>query len=188
LKSPPTRSIRKIPAPAEGVLRKILVQEGAVVAINTVVARIGAAAKPSPRRLNPSLLQHQRCPAPPPPRRSPRPPLLQPPLRGRHARTCLPKNPAGPVSPLVRKIARENNLDLKLVKGTGAGGRVTKADVDAYLAASAEATSAPKAAPATAPVAPAPAPAPAFVRAPAPPPEACRRSRAPSPPKSASSR
>jgi pyruvate dehydrogenase E2 component (dihydrolipoamide acetyltransferase) len=85
--------------------------------------------------------------------------------------------PAGPVSPLVRKIARENNLDLKLVKGTGAGGRVTKADVDTYLAASAPTATAAKAAhgpaaPAPAAPTPAPAPAPAFVRAPAPPPEA----------------
>ena len=63
------------------------------------------------------------------------------------------------------------------MKGTGAGGRVTKADVDAYLAASASTATAAKAAhgpaaPAPAAPTPAPAPAPAFVRAPAPPPEA----------------
>jgi 2-oxoglutarate dehydrogenase E2 component (dihydrolipoamide succinyltransferase) len=45
----------------------------------------------------------------------------------------------GPVSPLVRRLARENNLDLKLLKGTGAGGRITKADVEAHLAAVASA-------------------------------------------------
>src|SRR5882762_9009847 len=42
--------------------------------------------------------------------------------------------PQGPLSPLVRRMARENNIDLNGVKGTGAGGRITKQDVDAYIA------------------------------------------------------
>src|SRR5208283_4093 len=75
------------------------------------------------------------------------------------------------VSPLVRKLARENNIDLRLVKGTGAGGRVTKADVDAYLATRGT-TPVPASAPAAAPApVPAPTPVAAPVRAPAPPPE-----------------
>ena len=41
--------------------------------------------------------------------------------------------PAGPLSPLVRKMARENNIDLSRVKGTGAGGRITKQDVEQFL-------------------------------------------------------
>src|SRR5580692_4358595 len=41
---------------------------------------------------------------------------------------------AGPLSPLVRKMARENNVDLSQVKGTGAGGRITKQDMDAHIA------------------------------------------------------
>ncbi len=40
---------------------------------------------------------------------------------------------AGPLSPLVRKMARENNIDLSRVKGTGVGGRITKQDLEAYL-------------------------------------------------------
>jgi 2-oxoglutarate dehydrogenase E2 component (dihydrolipoamide succinyltransferase) len=65
---------------------------------------------------------------------------------------------AGPVSPLVRKLVRENNIDLRQVKGTGAGGRVTKSDIDAYLAARVAPAAAPAAAPTwnvPAPVAPA---------------------------------
>ena len=38
---------------------------------------------------------------------------------------------AGPLSPLVRKMARENNIDLSRVKGTGVGGRITKQDLEA---------------------------------------------------------
>jgi 2-oxoglutarate dehydrogenase E2 component (dihydrolipoamide succinyltransferase) len=188
----------EIPAPAEGVLTEILVQEGAVVAINTVVARIGAAgeavtaapavaakpepvaagaAKPAPAAATaPADAQAQPEAAP-----APEPVAAAAAAPAPAAETAAPEpvaeDPAGPVSPLVRKIARENNLDLKLVKGTGAGGRVTKADLDAYLAASAPTATAAKAAhgpsaPAPAVPTPAPAPAPAFVRAPAPPPEA----------------
>jgi 2-oxoglutarate dehydrogenase E2 component (dihydrolipoamide succinyltransferase) len=41
----------------------------------------------------------------------------------------------GPLSPIVRKMAREFNIDLRQIKGTGAGGRITKHDVEGYLAA-----------------------------------------------------
>jgi 2-oxoglutarate dehydrogenase E2 component (dihydrolipoamide succinyltransferase) len=66
-----------------------------------------------------------------------------------------PAEPEGPLSPLVRKMAREHNLDLTRIKGTGAGGRITKQDVEGYLAQQAEKPAA--AAPAR-PAAPAPAP------------------------------
>jgi pyruvate dehydrogenase E2 component (dihydrolipoamide acetyltransferase) len=49
---------------------------------------------------------------------------------------------AGPLSPLVRKMARENNIDLSKVKGTGTAGRITKQDLETYL------SSAPASAPA----------------------------------------
>ncbi len=42
--------------------------------------------------------------------------------------------PAGPLSPLVRKMARENSVDLAKVSGTGAGGRITKQDVEGHMA------------------------------------------------------
>lgn len=84
----------------------------------------------------------------------------------------------GPLSPVVRKMSREYNIDLRQVKGTGAGGRITKQDVEAYMHAQAARTVAsaqpapPPAAPAPpAPVA-APAPAPAYVPPPPPPAQA----------------
>ncbi len=46
----------------------------------------------------------------------------------------------GPLSPLVRKMAREYNIDLSQVKGTGAGGRITKQDVEAYMSSQAAKT------------------------------------------------
>ena len=46
----------------------------------------------------------------------------------------------GPLSPLVRKMAREYNIDLAQVRGTGAGGRITKQDVESYMSSQAAQT------------------------------------------------
>ena len=45
------------------------------------------------------------------------------------------ESPAGPLSPLVRKMAREYGIDLKQVRGSGAGGRITKQDLESYMSA-----------------------------------------------------
>ena len=59
----------------------------------------------------------------------------------------------GPLSPLVRKMARDYNIDLSQVKGTGAGGRITKQDVEAYMSSQAARTYAAPSGPATQPAA-----------------------------------
>jgi pyruvate dehydrogenase E2 component (dihydrolipoamide acetyltransferase) len=137
----------EIPSPAAGVLSEIKVPAGTTVQINTVVAVIsgaGAAAGAPPS-------------APPAPA-----PVAQ----------AVPETEADTAdaepgervrsSPLVRKIAKENNLDLRQVSGTGSAGRITKEDVLGYLAKGAPAApvskpAAPGAAPATTPVAAKPA-------------------------------
>ena len=70
-------------------------------------------------------------------------------------------------SPLVRKIAKENNVDLAKVPGTGLGGRITKEDIEAFIAKHATGAPTPAAAPAPAP-APVAAPAPSYEAPPAP--------------------
>ena len=67
------------------------------------------------------------------------------------------KEPQGPLSPLVRKMARENNIDLSQVRGTGAGGRITKDDVESYIRQRTQ-PAAPQAPAAPRPAAPAPSP------------------------------
>src|SRR5581483_11844510 len=76
----------------------------------------------------------------------------------------------GPLSPLVRKMAREYNIDLSQVKGTGAGGRITKQDVEAYMSSQAARTyaAAPAQQPAARPAPPQEQPSPAPSPAPAP--------------------
>jgi 2-oxoglutarate dehydrogenase E2 component (dihydrolipoamide succinyltransferase) len=148
----------EIPAPAAGVLAEITVEEGKTVAINTVVGKIdetgSAAAKPSPGQepAPPPAPVAAPPPPPPPPPPAPEPVFAAPPA----------EEVSGPLSPLVRKMAREHQLDLSKIRGTGAGGRITKQDVEAYMAAQAT----------PAPSAPAPIPAPPAAPAPVPPPRA----------------
>ncbi|PWU04249.1 MAG: 2-oxoglutarate dehydrogenase, E2 component, dihydrolipoamide succinyltransferase [Terriglobia bacterium] len=134
----------EIPSPAAGTLSEVLVEEGNTVSINTVVARIedggngatrpaaAAPAAPSPK---------QTAPRPEPPAQE----TITPTPAPQQVEDAAPAGePAGPLSPLVRRMARENNIDLNRVQGTGAGGRITKQDVETYL--SQQSAPAPKAA------------------------------------------
>ncbi len=145
----------EIPSPAAGILSEVLVETGKTVAINTVVARItdgaaapAAAAKPEP--VAPPAPAPVAPPPPPAPVAAPPPP---PPAQVAPAPTVAAE-PQGPLSPLVRKMARENNVDLGDVPGSGPGGRITKQDVESHLSGGAR--------PAAQASAPAP-PTPAFV-------------------------
>jgi pyruvate dehydrogenase E2 component (dihydrolipoamide acetyltransferase) len=137
----------EIPSPIAGTLTEIKVPEGSTVTINTVVAVIGGAAGKSAAAA-PS--------APAPAASAQAAPATAPSVsasEGDRVRS----------SPLVRKIAKDNNVDLGQVSGTGASGRITKTDIVSHLeqgpkpVAAAPASSAPAAA---APKAAAPQPQP----------------------------
>jgi 2-oxoglutarate dehydrogenase E2 component (dihydrolipoamide succinyltransferase) len=128
----------EIPSPVAGTLTEIKIPEGSTVQINTVVAVIGGgAARPA---------------AAPVPSAAPAPTAAP--------AAAAPPAPAAPASeserlrssPLVKKIAKDNNVDLTQVPGTGASGRITKADIVGHLEGGAKAAPAPAAAsvPATA--------------------------------------
>src|SRR5580698_7110445 len=154
----------EIPSPAAGTLSEVLVEEGKTVGINTVVARIengASAAKPAAAAPPTAAAPAAEAPAPAPAATAPAKPATPPPPVEEPA-----AEPSGPLSPLVRKMARENNVDLSRVRGTGAGGRISKQDLEAYIAQSAaapppavEKSPAPAQAPAAAPAAPYQAPA-----------------------------
>jgi pyruvate dehydrogenase E2 component (dihydrolipoamide acetyltransferase) len=152
----------EIPAPASGVLRDIKVGEGNTVQVNTVVGTIAgdgeAAAVPAPAAAK------SAAPAAPAPAKQAAPPKAQAPAPEPAAQEEEADDDHARSSPLVRKIARENNVNLSQVSGTGLGGRITKQDIMAFLerseSASAPATaSAPAAARTSAPSAPAAIPA-----------------------------
>ena len=97
----------EIPSPAAGVLMDIAVKEGETVPVNSVVATIGAAGEK---------------------------------LEAAPAAVAAPAAPDAPdaletsddrqkSSPLVRRIAKEHNLDIGRIQGSGIGGRVTKQDI-----------------------------------------------------------
>ena len=139
----------EIPSPAAGTLTEVLVEEGATVGIKTVVARIqegaAAAAVPAATAAAPAAADAPAAAAPPP---------SAPAGEG-----ALPlPEPAGPLSPLVRKMAREHNIDLSRVQGSGAGGRITKQDLEGYLAKAAPVAAASASVPVPARQAEAPAP------------------------------
>ena len=121
----------EIPSPSAGVLKEIKVNEGQTVPIQTVVAVIdadGAAGSVAPAASAPAKPEAAK-PAPAPvkaqapsvPEAKSASPAVQPPAaaNGEKVRS----------SPLVRKIAREHNIDVSQVPGTGAGGRVSKHDI-----------------------------------------------------------
>jgi pyruvate dehydrogenase E2 component (dihydrolipoyllysine-residue acetyltransferase) len=111
----------EIPAPASGVLQEIKVSEGNTVQVNTVVGVIGegngASASAPAKAASPAapVPSKKEASAPPPA------PAASAPEDEEDSDVRS--------SPLVRKLAREHNVDLAKVNGTGAGGRVTKQDV-----------------------------------------------------------
>jgi len=127
----------EIPSPAAGVLAEIRVREGETVAVNSVVATIGdrvtAVVQPDP-------------PGPPSPSASARQVPTRPASAlGFGAASPNPAQPGQPVpaapeearrgrsSPLVRRIAREHNVDIAAINGSGIGGRVTKQDILGFI-------------------------------------------------------
>jgi 2-oxoglutarate dehydrogenase E2 component (dihydrolipoamide succinyltransferase) len=131
----------EIPAPASGILQEIKVSEGNTVQVNTVVGVIGdgsgasapaKAAAPAPAPAAPAAPASAKKEAPAPPVPA--------------ARASEDEEDSDVrSSPLVRKLAREHNVDLAKVSGTGTGGRVTKQDVLDFVE---HRTAAPVAAPA----------------------------------------
>jgi 2-oxoglutarate dehydrogenase E2 component (dihydrolipoamide succinyltransferase) len=159
----------EIPSPSAGVLKEVLVEEGKTVGINTVVARIeeeGAAAAAPPQPAQAQAPPPQAPPPQPPPAPAAPPPTPAAQPAQQPQPEAQQEEPSGPLSPIVRKMAREFNIDLKQIKGTGAGGRITKSDVDAYMSAQGAKTAAQPSPAQSMPVQPA---APAQPQAPQPP-------------------
>lgn len=91
----------EIPSPATGVLTEVLVREGQTVPVGTLLARLDGRSEPTGAVVNR--------------------------VGGVVVRPMAPASSA--FSPAVRQLAKEQGVDLSLITGTGAGGRVTKQDV-----------------------------------------------------------
>ncbi len=165
----------EIPSPSAGVLKEIKVNEGQTVPIQTVVAVIDgagaatAAPAPAPAPAKPAA-PAAAAPAPPP---APRPAAPAPAAAAAPTQTAPQAAPAAQrtgerihSSPLVRRMAAEHGIDLTSVPGTGAGGRISKQDIEAVIAAGGAPAAAPPSAPAAAPARSTPPPPPAPSAAP----------------------
>jgi 2-oxoglutarate dehydrogenase E2 component (dihydrolipoamide succinyltransferase) len=147
----------EVPSPVAGTVLELLASEDDTVEIGAVLARIGSgtpAAAPAAEPAAPAAPAAEPAAAPEAPAQQAAPAPAPAPT----AAPAASADATGKtyVTPLVRKIAAQNGVDLATVTGTGVGGRIRKEDV---LAAAKSA--APAAASSTAPAAPAAAPAPA---------------------------
>lgn len=128
----------EIPSPAAGILKEVKVNEGQTVPVQTVVAVIDAdgAAVSAPAAVPAKPQAAPPAPAAAQPKATPKPAAVPTPPAAVAPRPAPPAPAAATVStekirssPLVRRMARENNIDLTQVPGTGAGGRVSKKDI-----------------------------------------------------------
>ncbi|EFE73954.1 2-oxoglutarate dehydrogenase, E2 component, dihydrolipoamide succinyltransferase [Streptomyces filamentosus] len=169
----------EIPAPVAGVLLEIVVGEDETAEVGAKLAVIGApGAAPAAAPAQPAAPAQEAPKAEAPKQEAPAAPAPAPAAPAAPAPVQAPSAPAAPapapaqpapvtpapaaqaaptgddgayVTPLVRKLASENNVDLSSVKGTGVGGRIRKQDVVAAAEAAKAAAAAP--APAAAPAA-----------------------------------
>ncbi len=137
----------EIPAPASGTLQEIKVQAGNTVQVNTIVGVIAgdgdAAAAAAPAAQAPAQSAPQATQA-----QAAQPPSGEEPIPANLAedeKEGIERQGQGAVaetgeqgrlrsSPLVRKIAKENDVNLAQVPGTGLGGRITKEDIEGFIA------------------------------------------------------
>ena len=140
----------EIPSPYDGVLLEILVQAGDTVPVGTALARIG----------EPGAAQATAAPAagqPSSPGPQPQPQSSTDGAGGNGRPGGAEGRTGRMLSPLVRRLAAENGVDLETITGTGAGGRIRREDVEQALAGNGAARSREEA-----PAAPATTPAPAL--------------------------
>jgi 2-oxoglutarate dehydrogenase E2 component (dihydrolipoamide succinyltransferase) len=157
----------EVPSPVAGTVTKILVEEGATVPVGTVVMEVDDGSGASSADGGGGAPEASAEPAEAPQMTAVVPAAETPAAMAPAATATLPDRGARSqfISPVVRKLAAEHAIDLATIAGTGTGGRITKKDVNAAIAAGGGG------APAAAPAAPAAtvvpiAPAPAVATAP----------------------
>jgi pyruvate dehydrogenase E2 component (dihydrolipoamide acetyltransferase) len=158
----------EIPSPSAGVLKEIKIAEGQTVPIQTIVAVIDGAGSAVASAPAPAAAPAKAAPGPAPAAAKPAAPAPAPaaPVSAPAAASSSSSTERIHSSPLVRRLAKEHGVDLSSIEGSGAGGRITREDIEAVIAGQ----SAPALAQAPAPAAVArpsiPPPAPAPIAAP----------------------
>lgn len=144
----------EVPSPASGTVLEILVPEGETVGVGTALVVIGEAGE-QPAAPAPAAVPEPEAAAPEPAAAAPEPPSAEAPETVPEPAAATPEPDRQPtpeevdaffaepdeteaapqlLSPVVRKLIREHEIDLSRLSGTGQGGRITRKDVEAYLA------------------------------------------------------
>lgn len=115
----------EVPSPAAGTILRIVVPEGDTVEAGTVLAWIGEPGEAVPQGSEQPPAQDHKSPEPPDAGSAAEAPVM--------IRPAGRDQTLGYISPVVARLAREKNVDLNKVRGTGMDGRITKQDVLAHL-------------------------------------------------------
>ncbi|MCE7886811.1 MAG: 2-oxoglutarate dehydrogenase complex dihydrolipoyllysine-residue succinyltransferase [Alphaproteobacteria bacterium PRO2] len=113
----------EVNAPSDGVISKIIVGEGQNVGVGAILGELSAAndtAKPAPKQEAPKAAAPAPAPAPAPKQEAPK---------------QQPANEDVKLSPAVRKMLADNNLDASQIQPSGRDGRISKEDVEKFVAA-----------------------------------------------------
>jgi 2-oxoglutarate dehydrogenase dihydrolipoamide succinyltransferase (E2 component) len=124
----------EIPSPASGVILAEYAKEGEVVKVGALLAWIGQSVDTIPEEGSPTTQNPASTSQPVTPQPSVQAETLAP-----SSLQTSPPRELGFISPVVAKIAAEQNVDLSKVPGTGMGGRITKKDIEKYLETSKQA-------------------------------------------------
>jgi 2-oxoglutarate dehydrogenase E2 component (dihydrolipoamide succinyltransferase) len=123
----------EIPSPAAGILSQILVKENETVAVNTVVAVIDGEGTATAAPAKEAEEQVSAAPSAPAAAEPPTPAPASPDTAPAAVPSASPESAEVRSSPLVRRIARDYQVDLTQVRGTGSGGRISKKDILDYV-------------------------------------------------------
>lgn len=166
------KAVMEYEAYEAGVLEEILVPEGESAAIGAPIARIAPAGGAAPAAPAEPAAEPEAKPEPEPEPAAAAPAAAAPEAKAEEAAPAAaparaPERSAAtrpPSSPLARRLARDHGIDLASLSGSGPGGRIVRADIEAAIRAGG-AAEAPAAAAPAAPAPAAPAPAAAQARA-----------------------
>ncbi|MGH7832193.1 MAG: 2-oxo acid dehydrogenase subunit E2 [Candidatus Binatia bacterium] len=121
------KAVAPIPSPVDGIVRKIHVKEGDEISVGQLLVSLAEDGSAEP------AVKEETTRAPSKPRTTVEKPAAEEPAEAKEHRYESRSGVGPPAAPSIRKMARELGIDLSRIRGTEQGGRITLADVRAYI-------------------------------------------------------